>query len=67
MRVVLVDITQTYQRPPSVGMLRHALRRRMPNIRVSAVAARWSGRSPNLFRRLGEGPDWRHPLWKTYC
>ena len=28
------------RRPPSVGMPRHALRRRMPNIRISAVAAR---------------------------
>ena len=31
MRVVLDNITHTYQRPPSVGMPRHALRRRMPN------------------------------------
>ena len=29
------------RRPPSVGMPRHALRRRMPNIRISAVAARF--------------------------
>ena len=25
------DVTHCYQRPPSVGMPRHALRRRMPN------------------------------------
>ena len=31
MRVVLDNITHNYQRPPSVGMPRHALRRRMPN------------------------------------
>ena len=31
MRVVLDNITHTYQRQPSVGMPRHALRRRMPN------------------------------------
>ena len=31
MRVVLDNITHNYQRPPSVGMPRHALRQRMPN------------------------------------
>ena len=31
MMVILDNITHTYQRPPSVGMPRHALRRRMPN------------------------------------
>ena len=31
MRVVSDNITHTNQRPPSVGMPRHALRRRMPN------------------------------------
>ena len=31
MRVVLDNVTHNYQRPPSVGMPRHALRRRMPN------------------------------------
>ena len=45
------------RRPPSVGMPRHALRRRMPNIRVSAVAARWPGIffQQNLCR-WGRGP-----------
>ena len=39
------------RRPPSVGMPRHALRRRMPNIRVSAVAARWAGVIPQQKNR----------------
>ena len=39
------------RRPPSVGMPRHALRRRMPNIRFSAVAARWAGVIPQLKNR----------------
>ena len=38
------------RRPPSVGMPRHALRRRMPNIRVSAVAARYL--KPSQKRKL---------------
>ena len=37
------------RRPPSVGMPRHALRRRMPNIRISAVAARCGGETPTKF------------------
>ena len=36
-----VNATYLHQRPPSVGMPRHAFRRRIPSIRVSAVAARW--------------------------
>ena len=35
-----VNATYSHQRPPSVGMPRHAFRRRIPSIRVSAVAAR---------------------------
>ena len=38
-----VNATYSHQRPPSVGMPRHAFRRRIPSIRVSAVAARWPG------------------------
>ena len=51
-----VNATYSHQRPPSVGMPRHAFRRRIPSIRVSAVAARWSGcvSQPSLPR--GEGP-----------
>ena len=46
-----------HQRPPSVGMPRHALRRRIPRYTWSAVAARW----PEIFFSskslpLGEGP-----------
>ena len=41
------------RRPPSVGMPRHALRRRMPNIRVSAVAARWGGYISTFFATAG--------------
>ena len=52
-----VNATYSHQRPPSVGMPRHAFRRRIPSIRVSAVAARW----PGIFfllksLPLGEGP-----------
>ena len=60
MRVVLDNITHTYQRPPSVGMPRHALRRRMPNSatgrphllggRVFFFTRRWR------LRGFGEGP-----------
>ena len=42
--VSLVQRHIVLRRPPSVGMPRHALRRRMPNLRVSAVAARWAGK-----------------------
>ena len=60
MRVVLDNITHNYQRPPSVGMPRHALRRRMPNSatgrpdllggRVFFFTRRWR------LRGFGEGP-----------
>ena len=38
-----VNAPSLHQRPPSVGMPRHALRRRMPRYIPSAVAARWPG------------------------
>ena len=56
----LVQRHKVLRRPPSVGMPRHALRRRMPKIAPSAVttavAARWLGRySPQGSRPRG-GP-----------
>ena len=60
MRLVFVNIRESYQRPPSVGMPRHALRRRMPNSatgrpqllggRVFFFTRRWR------LRGFGEGP-----------
>ena len=51
----LVQRHKVLRRPPSVGMPRHALRRRMPKIAPSAVttavAARWAGVIPQQKNR----------------
>ena len=53
-----VNTTYCYQRPPSVGMPRHALRRRMPNTfqQRSRSPARCRDFLFDKFARLGEGP-----------
>ena len=66
-----VNAPSLHQRPPSVGMPRHALRRRMPRYIPSAVAARCRcfsrqrklralGRVPARFRGSFLQPDRTH-------
>ena len=65
----LVQRHKVLRRPPSVGMPRHALRRRMPKIAPSAVttavAARWSGHLPTSSGRVGRDPLPAPQTWKT--
>ena len=57
----------SHQRPPSVGMPRHAFRRRMTNTHKYTRGPRLGGpgRLPASTRRVGEGPV-AAPLFKIY-
>ena len=58
--LITIQLTNTYQhhRPPSVGMPRHAFRRRMPNPLPDAPTPALGGRGvfPSRFCRAGRDP-----------
>ena len=66
MTIADTNATHCYQRPPSVGMPRHALRRRMPNTSyrrpLLPLGAGISIRSGKM-RAVGEGPGRAQGLW----